>query len=639
MRRVTPAWRYGVFVVATMLVACGSDREEPTIPIRLSPPQLADTARLATLGEEQRKTASRFAVFHGFRFTDRLPESGITFRQEVTPDSARALKAIHYDHGTGLAVADVDGDRRLDVYFVDQMGDCELWRNRGDGTFENTTAAAGVALPGRVKVTASFADADNDGDPDLFVTTVRHGNVLFANDGQGRFRDVTAEAGLGYVGHSSGAVFFDYDNDGLLDLFLANVGVYTQDHEGPGGGYFEGTTDAFGGHLLPERTEPSILYRNLGGLRFQDVSQATGLLDTGWSGDAAFADLSGDRYPDLYVLNMQGDDHYWENQPAPGGGRRFVERTAERFPRTPWGTMGIKFFDFDNDTDLDLVLTDMHSDMSHEIPPGEERLKSVIEWDDAFLQGGSNNIFGNAFWENLGDGRFREVSDPLGIEQYWPWGVTAADLNADGWEDLFIAASMSFPFHYGVNSVLLNDGGNRFVDSEFVLGIEPRRDGRTHVPWFDLDCDGADAEHPRCAGRQGRFTVMGTLGTRSTVAFDLEGDGDLDVVTNEFGAEPQVLLSDLAQRRPVHWLQVRLVGTASNRDGLGAAVRVHAGDRLLLRVHDGKSGYLSQSSMPLYIGLGDLSQVDRIEVAWPSGRTSELPGPIASNQTLEFREP
>src|SRR2546430_14903674 len=130
-------------------------------------------------------------------------------------------------------------------------------------------------------------------------TTVRHGNRLFETLGHGTFRDITAQAGVGYSGHSSGAVFFDYDGDGLLDLFVTNVGVYTSSTQGRGG-YYVALEDAFSGHLHPERAEASILYHNLGGNRFKDVSREVGLVDKSWSGDATAVDLNDDGFPDLY---------------------------------------------------------------------------------------------------------------------------------------------------------------------------------------------------------------------------------------------------------------------------------------------------------------------------------------------------
>ena len=580
----------------------------------------------------QLATAGQFTVFHDFQLTDRLPESGITFRNEAVDDSGREYKMVHYDHGNGLAVADVDGDGLLDLYFVTQLGENQLWKNLGKGKFRNITAEAGVGLKDQISIAPSFADVDNDGDPDLFVTTVRKGNHLFLNDGKGHFQDVSKEAGLDYVGHSSGAVFFDYDRDGLLDLFLANVGRYTTDQTGRGG-YYVGVTDAFAGHLHPDRTEYSILYKNLGNHRFKDVSQETGLRDGGWTGDASVIDFNEDGWPDLYVLNMQGDNHYWENQGENQGGKTFVEKGAQYFPKTPWGAMGIKVFDYDNDGRPDVVITDMHSDMSQLIGVDKEKLKSDMQWSDQTLQGGANNIFGNALYHYLGDGKFAEVSDAMGVEDYWPWGVSAGDLNADGYQDLLITASMNFPFRYGVNSLLLNDRGKIFRDSEFILGIEPRRGNRTHFHMTDMDCDGADKRKTPCANRTGTVRIMSTYGTRTSALFDLDGDGDMDIVTSDFNSEPQVFISNLSEKKPnLRWLKVKLRGTTSNRDALGARVRVKAGNQTWTQWNDGNSGYLSHSVMPLYFGLGDAAKVDAVEVTWPSGKTQTVRGPKAGTQ-------
>ncbi|HEX4498419.1 MAG TPA: CRTAC1 family protein [Thermoanaerobaculia bacterium] len=583
-------------------------------------------ATLAARKAAQLATASTIAAFHDFQFTDRLPESGITFRHQGTDDSGIHYKAVHYDHGNGVVVADVDGDGLPDLYFVTQLGENQLWKNLGHGKFRNITAEAGVGLKDQVSVAASFADVDNDGFPDLFVTTVRHGNHLFLNDGKGHFRDVSKEAGLDYVGHSSGAVFFDFDHDGLLDLLVTNVGRYTTNEKGRGG-YYVGLTDAFQGHLHPDRTETSILYKNMGNHVFKDVSKETGLVDGSWSGDAAVADLNGDGWPDVYVLNMQGDNHYYENE----GGKRFVDKTEQYFPKTSWGAMGIKFFDYDNDGRPDLIITDMHSDMSQQVGVDQEKKKSDMQWSDADLQGGANNIFGNSLFHNLGGGKFEEVSDAMNVEDYWPWGLSTGDLNADGFQDVFITASMNFPFRYGVNSLLLNDRGKIFRDSEFILGVEPRRDGRTHFKMADVDCDGDEQTNQICKGRKGMVKVMSTYGSRSSAIVDLDNDGDLDIVTNDFNSEPMILISDLAQKKPnLHYLKIKLRGTVSNRDALGATVKVKAGGQTYTQWNDGKSGYLSQSSMPLYFGLGDAAKVDSVEVTWPTGKTQTVTGPKAN---------
>ena len=602
---------------------------------------------LAAQEARQREAARGWSVFHDFTFEDRVGASGIRFQMHPVEDASKNYKAVHYDHGTGLAVADVDGDGLLDVYFVDQRGGNQLWRNVGGGRFEDITTKAGVALADRVCVTASFADYDNDGRPDLFVTTVRMGNALFHNEGNGVFRDVTAESGLAVKQprHSSGAVWFDFNNDGLLDLFVCNVGSYTRGEKGKDGSYL-GRSDAFLGWMFPDRGEKSVLYQNRGGGKFEDVSASMGLEHVGWSGDATFCDVNGDGFPDLYVLSMSGRDRLYENQ----GGTRFVDQSDRYFPKTPWGAMGVKFFDFNLDGEMDLLVTDMHSDMtSRQIRAGErdfsagfEKQKSdpwcSSEWSAIQVQAATNNILGNAFFRNAGQGKFVESSTALGLETYWPWGVSVADLNADGYEDVIVTAGMGYPLRYAINSVLLNEQGRRFVDSEFVLGVEPRAGKRTEKVFFTLDASGDDRRHPIARGKTGLIDVMGTLSSRSSVAFDVDGDGDLDVITNEWNDRPQVLISNLAQRHPVHFLQVKLVGTKSNRDGLGARVRVLAGGHEYTRSCDGKSGYLSQSSMPLYFGLDAVSRAERIEIRWPSGTRQIITDGIPSNGLLTVTE-
>lgn len=575
-------------------------------------------------------------VFHDFRFTDTVETSGVTFKNVSVEDANKVQVAGHYDHGNGIAVADVDSDGLLDVYWTTQIGSNQLWRNLGKGKFENITTPA-LTLADRICVAASFADTDNDGDADLFVTSVRGGNAFFINDGNGHFEEATVASGLGYVGHSSGSVFFDYDRDGLLDLFVSNVGVYTQkDARGPGG-YFKVVTDAFAGHLKPEeRNEKSLLYRNEGGNRFQDVSDATGLVDYSWSGDASPVDANNDGWIDLYVLNMQGHDEFYENV----GGKSFQKRSRELFPKTSWGSMGVKFFDYNNDGKLDLYITDMHSDMSGLIKFGEEQLKSKVKWPESFLRSGGQSIYGNTFFRNQADG-YLEISEQTLTENYWPWGLSTGDLNADGFEDAFVTCSMNYPFAYAANKALLNDRGQRFLESEFVLGVEPRRGGRTAAPNFTLDPTGNDKDHPIVAleNLTEPVEIWGALGSRSSAILDIDNDGDLDILTNEFHDGPMILTSDLTEKRPeMTWLKVNLVGKASNRSGLGARVQVFVGTQVYTKVRDGKSGYLSQSDLPLYFGLDAASAVDRISVLWPSGEEQSVDGPIKPNQALKVSE-
>jgi hypothetical protein len=595
----------------------------------------------------QFETAKQAKAFYGFQFTNQIGHSRITFNHHIVDDCGRDLKATVYDHGTGLAAADVDGDRRIDIFFVNQTGGCELWRNLGEGVFENITISAGVGLEDKICVAASFADLDNDGDADLFVTTVKMGNFLFENLGRGRFRNVSKESGLDYVGHSSGAVFFDYDNDGLLDLFVTNVGRYTTEVRGRGG-FYKGVPDMGAVFSNPEFHEPSLLYRNLGGLRFEEVSQEANLQHIGWSGDASFCDLNEDGLPDLYVLDMQGPNRYYENQ----GGKRFLDKTRSYFPRTPYGAMGIKFFDFNQDGNIDLFVTDMHSDMSlpqisnsrRNFQLDFEKMKSEVwcgaGWSLEERNAATNNlIFGNAFYQNLGQGKFIEVSDQVGAETFWPWGLSVGDLNADGYEDAFITAGMGYPFRYAVNSVLLNEGGQRFFNAEFLVNVEPRAGNQVGKDYFTLDCSGGDKNHPLCYHKSGTLSVRGVLSSRSSAMTDLDDDGDLDIVVGEFNDRPQMLISNLSGKRTLHYVKIKLLGSISNRDGLGATVQVKAGGMTYMQYHNGKSGYLSQSCLPLYFGLGEATKVDGIEISWPSGIKQIVVSDLGINRQIEISEP
>ena len=585
----------------------------------------------------QEASSRRLEAFHDFKFEDVVESTGITFKNGIVDDAGKLYKAVHYDHGNGIAVADVDGDGLLDLYFPTQIGSNELWRNLGGGKFENITTPA-IALSSKIGVSASFADTDNDGDPDLFVTTVKGGNHFFRNEGRGKFVDFTGEAGLGYVGHSSGGVFFDYDKDGLLDLFLCNVGQYTTDERGEGG-YCVGFPDAFEGHKEGKgREEQSVLYRNAGGNRFEDVSKKTGLVDESWTGDAAPFDYDGDGWTDLYVLSMQGHDEIYRNV----GGARFEKVSRQVFPKTSWGAMGIQIFDFDNDGRQDVFVTDMHSDMSQGVGPAKEKEKAEIQWEEEMLLTGGTSIFGNAFYRSLGEGKFEEISDKIGAENYWPWGLSSGDLNADGFTDVFITSSMNFPFRYGVNSLLLNVAGKRFADCEFVLGVEPRRGGQTAKPWFKLDPQGEDRDNKFVEELKltGPTELWGALGSRSSAILDLDNDGDLDIVTNEFHDGPMILRSNLSEKRgdQLRWLGIKLVGRQSNRDGLGAVVKVTADGKSYSQVNDGVTGYLSHGLIPLYFGLGDAGGIEKVEVIWPSGQTQELEG-LELGKTHTVREP
>ncbi|MBM4067409.1 MAG: VCBS repeat-containing protein [Planctomycetes bacterium] len=334
MIRIAPAgWIVGVIVLGLAILVLFMFREVPS-----GPPEFDDRPQ--------------------GHFRDMAAEAGLHFLMAYLPDEqGENFKVNLYDHGCGVAVADFDGDGYEDIYFLNQLGPNALYKNNRDGTFTDVGLKAGVALGDRICVGATFADYDNDGHPDLYVTSVRGGNVLFHNMGNGTFKDVTKEAGLTWIGHSQTATFFDFDNDGLLDLFLTNTAKWTQQELAPGGRYFPGVENFWG--LAASPREFNVLYRNNGNGTFTNVTDKAGISGQGWGGDIAAFDYDEDGCLDVFVTNMFGRSQLYRNNRD----GTFSDVTGRVLGRTSFGAIGCKVFDFNNDGKLDLLIVDMHSDM------------------------------------------------------------------------------------------------------------------------------------------------------------------------------------------------------------------------------------------------------------------------------------
>jgi hypothetical protein len=562
----------------------------------------------------------------GSGFKERAKEAGIAFKMNfLTREQGERFRINLYDHGAGLAVGDYDNDGREDIYFLNQHGTNALYGNRGDGTFEDVSTKAGVALGDRISVGATFADYDNDGNDDLFVTSTRGGNVLFHNRGDGTFENVTAKAGVSHVGHSQTPVFFDYDNDGDLDLYLTNTAHWTTDSFDFAGGNYEGKASL--GDLMTSPKESNILYRNNGDGTFTDVTGAAGLRGRGWAGDVAVFDYDEDGFLDLFVPSMFGRGQLYRNS----GHGTFADVTAQTLGPTPHGAIGAKVFDYDGDGKLDLFVVDMHSDMwtgldsrhsTEEIakqtqhqrfmtssgPTVKENAADFIRTQrQSFALQGENYdelLFGNALYRNQGQGKFTETAITAGLETFWPWGIATGDYDNDGDEDVFITSGMGYPFYYWPNQLMMNNGDGTFRDRASALGIEPPT--------------GGDFQEQNISGKQAARS------SRSAVVADFDGDGQLDIVTNNFNDTPYFFANRFPKR---NYVEFKLTGTRSNRDAIGAVVRLWVGNKVMVREVNPAGGYLAQSSRVLHFGLGDRSKVDRVEIRWPRGTVQTLNNP------------
>jgi len=559
-------------------------------------------------------------------------QCGLNFRMAFLPkEQGEKFKINLYDHGSGVAIADYDGDGHDDIYFVNQLGPNALYRNRGDGTFIDVTPQAGVALGDRVCVSATFADYDNDGHKDLYVLSTRGGNVLFRNQGNGTFKDVTREAGLMHVGHSQSATFFDYDGDGRLDLFVTNTARWTLATYDAAHRYYPGKSIAVGDEFTSSPKESNILYRNNGDGTFSDVTKQAGLSGRGWSGDAVVLDYNQDGRLDLMVGNMFGPSQLYRNN----GDGTFTNVTREALGPTSFGCCGVKAFDFNNDGKLDLFLADMHSDMWMGLDRDHASLRqakthqrtrfpnlvgpNVIDHPEYKKQDQVNAdllgyrveevVYGNTLFKNRGNGKFEEVSGSANMETFWPWGVATGDFDNDGHEDVFMPSGMGYPFYYWPNQLMMNNGNETFCERGRELGIEPPVRGM----YLDERIGGDRA----CRS------------SRSAAVADFDGDGRLDIVTNNFNDQPYYFRNKLPAR---NYLAFRLRGTKSNRDAIGAVVTLHLGKEIMVRQVAPAGGFLSQSSHDVHFGLGDRSHVDQVRIRWPSGIVTVIANPAINRR-------
>ncbi len=489
----------------------------------------------------------------------------------------------------GLALFDYDNDGLIDIYFLngaplkgttlDSVPRNTLYRNNGDWNFTDVTEAAGVGDTGfGLGVTAG--DYDNDGDQDLYVNNFGP-NVLYRNNGDRTFTDVTAQAGVANgdkVG--AGTCFLDIEGDGDLDLYVSNYVNFTYENHVPiiiGGQRYQAGPQYY-------RPVPDTLYRNNGDGTFTDISGPSGIDSVAGPGmGTVCADLDDDGDTDVFVCHDGEPNFFFQND----GSGKFKEMgllagLAYDFYGKQNSSMGVDCGDFDNDGRLDLFMTDYQAEMP-------------------------------VLYRNLGNCFFEDATSAARItNDLFPhvnWGTGLIDFDNDGDRDLFIACghfdrieqiddrtALKVP-----NFLLMNTGDGKFVDVSRGCG-----NGLAVV------------ESSRGAGFD-----------------DLDNDGDIDAVVLNSNAPPTILRNESAAGN--HWLQIRLQGEPSNRDGVGARVRVVAGDLVqVAEVHSGR-GYQSHFGTRLQFGLATRQRVDRIEVRWPGRGWEVFPG-TAADQRLRLKQ-
>ena len=533
------------------------------------------------------------------RFVDVAPEAGLTVR--FINGGEKEKKYIWESTGSGIAAIDYDRDGYPDLFIVNGSRlegfaagpppSNHLFHNNRDGTFTDVTAKAGLVHSGWGHGVC-VGDYDNDGFDDLFVTCYNQPNVLYHNNGDGTFTDVTEAAGLSTPEHNwgSGCSFFDYDRDGKLDLFVAGYVEIPDEKTTPLPG--SGTNCIFKGvsvYCGPRGLHPfgrSYLFHNNGNGKFSDVSAASGIRKAApcYGLSVLTADFLNRGWPDIYEACDSTASLFYQNN----GDGTFTERGVEAgVAYTEDGLeqagMGLSAGDYDGDGWLDIFKTNFDEDVPD-------------------------------IYRNNGDGTFafRTFDAKLGFNlKKLSWGGGFFDYDNDGCPDLFIANGHVYP--------------------ELESHGHPESPYRQQNMLYRNLCDGTFQEVTSIAGPGLDLRRSG----RGVAFLDYDNDGAVDIAINNQN-DPPTLLHNVGAHTN-HWVTVRTVGTRSNRDGIGARINVLAGGhRHIDEVRSGGS-YISQNDLRIHLGLGQATRIDRLEVHWPSGATDTLQN-LPVDQILTIQE-
>jgi len=541
--------------------------------------------------------------------------TGVTFANTL-PESAdfNIINYLYYYDGGGVAVGDVNNDGLPDLYFTSNLGPNRLYLNKGNYRFEDVTARAGVADSEGWKSGVTMADVNGDGKVDIYVSGVdyltMHGrNVLYINNGDGTFSDRTREYGLDHVGHSTQALFFDYDGDGDLDMYLLTHSTRRNLVRYPL-------------HPPPDQPTGDRLFRNDGG-HFVDVTDRAGIHGSaeGYGLGVVASDVNLDGCPDLYVANDFEENDYLYINNCDG---TFRESIVSATGHTSKSSMGVDAADFNNDGLPDVMVLDMLPERE-DIRNTSSSTENMVSFNLKLEAGFHAQYTRNVLQLNRGLGRFSEIGALAGVAATdWSWAPLFADLDNDGRKDLFVTNGIyRRPNDLDYVGYVAKDS----IQASLGLGITqqnlaPLLRRMPHVPIanyaFRNNGDLTFTNEARAWGLdQAGFS-------NGAVYVDLNNDGALDLVVSDLNAPAAIYRNRAREVNQNHYLRVVLRGAGANSAGIGAKVKLTAGGTTQLLEQMPTRGFQSSVDPRLHFGLGAAQRIDSVTVIWPDRRVQVL---------------
>lgn len=556
--------------------------------------------------------------------------TGITFSNTITAgDSLSVLDSEYLYNGGGVAIGDINNDGLQDIYFTGNMVSSRLYLNKGNLKFEDITEKANAGTTTWANG-ASMVDINQDGFKDIFVCVggtrktpeKDRTDLLFINNGDETFTEAAVNYGLADSGYGIHSVFFDYDLDGDLDMYLLR------------NSFVDYHRNASKPKLInAEAASTDKLFRNNGDLTFTDVSREAGILIEGFGLGVVVSDINEDGWPDVYVSNdfITNDLLYINNHDG-----TFTNRAAQYLKHQTFNGMGADVADYNNDGKVDIVVLDM-------LPEDNKRWKltsrgnSYDEFQNGIKNGYEHQYIRNTLQLNNGNGTFSEIGQIAGVEATeWSWSALFADYDNDGLKDLFISN--------GYKQDIINLDFIVYGDKEQSMGL-PAADDKERQALLD-ELPGIKV-HNYIYKNNGDLTFsdeseswgMSTPDYSNGAAYaDLDNDGDLDLVINNIDEVASVWESQASQSKEgpkSNYLRISLAGPPKNKEGLGAKVFIRNKGGLQYQYFSPFRGYLSTVEPYLHFGLGELNQADSVEVLWPDGKY-QLIQHAKANQVLKI---